>query len=235
MQLDSGTADIVLLAWARLLGFGDGDFARPQARLSRIDNDAAVLTFVRLFGRSALVGPAWAVKGAAAYSDAELAEYHTLLQLSRDCGGHGLGKAYLYFADDLPLAQPVEEITVSTAPEDAARLEALCPPDDNNEVGLSDMDKTFVLLEGTEPVAGAGYEEWESILGHLSVLTAPAYRRRGLGTVMAAIAGHEALGAGLVPQWRAHEDNTASRATARSLGFVEAGTQTSVYLPAAGS
>ncbi|MFD1212805.1 GNAT family N-acetyltransferase [Arthrobacter sp. GCM10027362] len=232
MQLDPGTEDIVLLAWARLLGFGDEAFAAAGGRLVRIDDDAAVLTFVRLFGHSALVGPEWAVEGAAAYADAELAEYHTLLQLSRARGGHGLGKAYLSFADDLPTAQPSEDIVISTAPEEAARLEALCPPDDNNEVGLSNMDKTFVLLHGTEPVAGAGYEEWEAILGHLSVLTAPAYRRRGIGTLLAAIAGHEALGAGLIPQWRAHEDNTASRATARSLGFVEAGTQTSVYLPA---
>ncbi|NKX53528.1 GNAT family N-acetyltransferase [Arthrobacter mobilis] len=232
MQLDSGTADIILLAWARLLGFGDAALAAPEGRLSRIDDDAAVLTFVRLFGRSALVGPAWAVEGAAAYSDAELAEYHTLLQLSRDYGGHGLGKAYLSFADDLPLAQPAGENTVSTLAEDAARLEALCPPDDINEVGLSNMDKTFVLLHGAEPVAGAGYEEWEAILGHLAALTAPAYRRRGMGSLMAAVAGHEALGAGLIPQWRAHENNAASRATARSLGFVEAGTQTSVYLPA---
>lgn len=230
MQLDPGTADIVLLAWARLLGFADTAFAAPGTRLVRIDDEAAVLTFVRLFGRSALVGPGWAVERAAAYPDEELAEYHTLLQLSR--GGHGLGRAYLSFADDLPMAQPAEEVTVSTAPEDAVRLEALCPPDDNNEVGLSNMDKTFVLLHGSEPVAGSGYEEWESILGHLSVLTAPAFRRRGHGCLMGAIAGHEALGAGLIPQWRAHEDNAASRATARSLGFVEAGTQTSVYLPA---
>jgi GNAT superfamily N-acetyltransferase len=232
MQLDPGTADIVLLAWARLLGFEDSAFAAPAGRLSRVDDGAAVLTFLRLFGRSALVGPRWAVESAAGYPDEELAEYHTLLQLSRDYGGHGLGKAYLSFADDLPLAQPAEEITVSTAPEDAARLEALCPPDDNNEVGLSNMDKTYVLLQGSAPVAGAGYEEWESILGHLSVLTSPAWRRHGIGSLMAAIAGHEALGAGLIPQWRAHENNTASRATARALGFVEAGTQTCVYLPA---
>ena len=232
MKLDSGTCDIVLLAWARLLGFGDTAFAGDVGRLTRINNDAGKLTFVRLFGRSALVGPEWALEAAAPYSDSELAEHRTLLQLSGGYGGNGAGKAQLYFADDLPLVQPDEEITVSTFTDDALRLEALCPPDDVNEVGLSGMDKSFVLMDGADPVAGAGFQEWQQILGHISALTLPKFRQRGIGSLVAAIAGHEALTAGLIPQWRAHESNVASRATALSLGFIEAGTQTSVYLKA---
>lgn len=234
MKLDSGTADIVMLAWARMLGFEDSAFTSPSGRLTRIDNDADTLTFVRLFGRSALVGPEWAVEAAAAHTDAELAEYQTLLQLTKGHGGHGLGKSQLYFADDLPMVQPDEEITVSTAVQDASRLESLCPPDDIHEVALSAMDKSFVLVNGTEPIAGSGYKEWQQILGHIGVLTAPRYRQRGIGTLIGAIAGHEALTAGLIPQWRCHETNVASRATALALGFIESGTQTSAHLQAGG-
>jgi GNAT superfamily N-acetyltransferase len=230
MRLDAGTADIVLLAWARLLGFSDDAFTAADDRLTRINEDAGTLTFVRLFGRSALVGPEWAVAAAARYSDDDLAEHQTLMLLSREHGGHGLGKAVLSYAEDLPVVQPEREALVSTAGSDVARLEDRCPPDDTHEAALSGMDKSFVLLDGSTPMAGAGYQEWQQILGHVGVLTAPAYRRRGAGALIAAIAGHEALSSGLIPQWRSHEENRASRALAASLGFWDAGTQTSVIL-----
>ncbi|MFT4471826.1 GNAT family N-acetyltransferase, partial [Arthrobacter sulfonylureivorans] len=193
MRLDAGTADIVLLAWARLLGFADDAFASSGDRLTKINNDAGALTFVRLFDRSALVGPEWAVEAAAPYSDDELTEYQTLMQVSREHGGHGLGKAVLSYADDMPVVQPEREATVSTAGSDVARLESMCPPDDNHEVGLAGMDKAFVLLDGSTPMAGAGYKEWQQILANLSVLTAPAYRRHDTGELIAAIARHEEL------------------------------------------
>ncbi|MGM0928613.1 MAG: GNAT family N-acetyltransferase [Actinomycetota bacterium] len=230
MRLDAGTSDIVLLAWARLLGFADNAFASGAGRLTKINNDAGALTFVRLFERSALVGPEWAVEAAAPYSDDELAEHQTLMQVSREHGGHGLGKAVLSYADDLPVVQPEREVTVSTAGSDVARLEGMCPPDDIHDVALAGMDKSFVLLDGSTPMAGAGYKEWQQILANVGVLTAPGYRRRGAGALIAAIAGHEALSSGLIPQWRSYESNEASRALAASLGFWDAGTQTSVIL-----
>lgn len=38
------------------------------------------------------------------------------------------------------------------------------------------------------------------------------------------------MAAGFIPQWRARVDNTASQRAARRIGFVFAGTQTSVAL-----
>ena len=242
MELEAGSAEIVLLAWARHLGFDDEAFsfvsgslaARTGERLVREDDDAESITFVRLFGRSALVGPAWAVAAAVDLPDDELSEHSALLRLSRDHGGHGLGTSALLFADDLPLFQPGGEVTVSHGHPEAVELEGKCPPDDVNEVHLTRMDHHFTVMDGndseSQPVACAAYAEWEGILADMGVLVPPELRRQGLGTLAASIAAHEALASGLTLQWRTALDNRGSLALARRLGFVDGGIQTSVLL-----
>jgi GNAT superfamily N-acetyltransferase len=235
MTLAPGSADIVQLAWARRLGLDDGAFgAAAGGRITRADEAARSLQFVRLFGGSALVGPGWALDAAAGYSDEELAQHVTLLTITRGHGGHGLGAAALFFADDLPLQQPSEELTVSHGNPEAIELESLCPPDDVNEVGLADLEHRFTIMQVEEghrtPVACGAYTEWEGILAQLGVLVAPQWRRRGVGTLAASIAAHEALASGLTLQWRADVSNKGSLALARSLGFTAGGIQTSVLL-----
>lgn len=61
---------------------------------------------------------------------------------------------------------------------------------------------------------------------HLSVLTAPAARGRGLARVTGSAAVAHALAAGLLPQWRAR--SLASRRVAAALGFTELGAQLSI-------
>ncbi|WP_369077457.1 GNAT family N-acetyltransferase [Actinoplanes nipponensis] len=51
-------------------------------------------------------------------------------------------------------------------------------------------------------IAAAGYRAWPGGAAHLSVLTAPAERGRGLARIVAAAAVTAALRAGAVPQWR---------------------------------
>lgn len=235
MTLEPGSAEIVQLAWDRRLGFDDGAFAGAAGRrLTRADDAARSLQFVRLFGSSALVGPQWALNAAGGYTDEELAQHVTLLTITRGHGGHGLGAAALFFADDLPLQQPSEELTVSRGNPDAIELEALCPPDDVNEVGLADLEHRFTIMHVEDgrrtPVACGAYTEWEGILAQLGVLVAPEWRRRGVGTLAASIAAHEALASGLTLQWRADVSNKGSLALARSLGFTAGGIQTSVLL-----
>ncbi len=235
MTLEPGSAEIIQLAWARRLGFDDGAFAGAAGRrLTRADQAARSLQFVRLFGSSALVGPQWAIDAAAGYSDEELAQHVTLLTITRGHGGHGLGAAALFFADDLPLQQPAEELTVSHGNPEAVELEALCPPDDVNEVGLAGLEHRFTIMHTDDgrrtPVACGAYTEWEGILAQLGVLVAPEWRRRGVGTLAASIAAHEALASGLTLQWRADVSNKGSLALARSLGFTAGGIQTSVLL-----
>jgi hypothetical protein len=233
MSLEPGSADIIQLAWARHLGFNDADFAASAGeRLTRADESRRTVDFVRLFGSSALVGPQWALDAAAGLPDEELAQHITLLTITRNHGGHGLGAAALFFADDLPLQQPSEELTVSHGNPEAIELEAACPPDDVNEVGLSDLEHRFTILHLEDgrrtPVACGAYSEWEGILAHMGVLVAPEWRRRGLGSLVASIAAHEALTSGLTLQWRSDVSNKGSLAIARSLGFAAGGIQTSV-------
>ncbi|HEY3573789.1 MAG TPA: GNAT family N-acetyltransferase [Arthrobacter sp.] len=237
MSLDPGSAAIIQLAWARRLGLDDGAFARALEtgeRISKVDDAAHSVEFVRLFGSSALVGPQWALDAAAGISDEEMAQHVTLLTITRQHGGHGQGAAALFFADDLPLLQPAEELTVSHGNPEAIELEGLCPPDDVNEVGLSDLENRYTIIHDDEgqrvPVACGAYSEWEGILAHMGVLVAPDWRRRGLGALAASVAAHEALASGLTLQWRTDVSNKGSLATARSLGFSTGGIQTSVLL-----
>ena len=242
MGFAEGSADIVLLAWARHLGFDDAAFAHvrfsPEStgseRLVREDDSSDSITFVRLFGHSALLGPAWATEAAAKFSDEELSEHATLLRLSRERGGHGLGTSALLFADDLPLAHPRGEVTVSHGHPEAIELEGMCPPDDANEARLSSMSHCFTVMDDSggngSPVACGAYAEWEGILADMGVLVRPDLRRRGLGTLAVSIAAHEALASGLTLQWCTPLDNRGALGLARSLGFADGGTVTSVLL-----
>lgn len=237
MTLDPGSAAIIQLAWARHLGLDDDAFGASLAsgeRVARVDEAARSVEFIRLFGSSALVGPQWVIDAAAGIPDQEMAQHVTLLTLTRSHGGHGLGSAALFFADDLPLRQPSGELSVSHGSQEVIELEALCPPDDVNEVGLAGLENRYTIIHEVDgrrvPVACGAYTEWEGLLGNLGVLVDPEWRRRGLGTLAASIAAHEALAAGLTVQWRADVSNTGALALARQLGFAAGGIHTSVHL-----
>ncbi|TLM74649.1 GNAT family N-acetyltransferase [Pseudarthrobacter sp. NamB4] len=237
MTLDPGSAAIIQLAWARRLGLEDNAFSSALAsgqRIVRADESVRTVEFIRLFGSSALVGPQWIIDAAADIPDEEMAQHVTLLTLTRSHGGHGLGAAALFFADDLPVKQPAEDMTVSHGNPETIELESRCPPDDVNEVGLSDLENRYTIVQEIDgqrvPLACGAYAEWEGLLAHLGVLVDPEWRRQGLGTLAASIAAHEALTAGLTLQWRTDVSNTGSLALARKLGLSAGGIQTSVHL-----
>ncbi|PPB48952.1 N-acetyltransferase [Arthrobacter pityocampae] len=234
MELDPGTVSIIQLAWSRLLGLDDDALASGPDRLYAVDDDASVLTFVTLFGREVLRGPGWAVDAGRAMASTELRSHSTLLTLSREHGGRGLGEAQLYFCDDLPRLEGPPAV-VSGEASLVRELERRCPPDDVAEAGLSTVEHPFVLVDRDDPaapLAGAGYDIWQGILAHVTVITPPEERHKGYAGRVAAVAVEDAMAAGLVPQWRARTDNTASQRTARRAGFAFAGTQTSVLLGA---
>ena len=237
MDLDPGTVSIIQLAWSRLLGLDDGALGDGGSdRLYSTDDDASLLTFVTLFGREVLKGPAWAVEAGRSLSGTALRSASTLLTLTRDHGGRALGEAQLYFCDALPqFDEPPADVSSEAALVRA--LERRCPPDDVAEADLGGVEYPFVLVDGSDgdearqtPLAGAGYDIWEGILAHIAAITPPDERRKGYAGRVAAVAVEEAMAAGLVPQWRARTDNTASQRTARRAGFMFAGTQTSVAL-----
>ncbi|ABY22713.1 acetyltransferase [Renibacterium salmoninarum ATCC 33209] len=228
MAFETASAAIVKLAWERLLGFDDGAF-QPGGRLTKV-TDSGTGSFVQLFDCKALLGPQWFLDRAAGLSDEELVQHSTLLSLGADHGARGLGAAELMFADDLEIIDPSTETTVSLAAADKALLSTLCPVDDVNESGIAETTHQFTIVSEQEAFASAGYQEWQGLLAHLSLLVRPDMRRNGFGLTVAGIAAQEALGAGLIPQWRVSISNQASQALATKLGFVAAGLQTSVLL-----
>ncbi|MFJ9738334.1 GNAT family N-acetyltransferase [Streptomyces sp. NPDC101166] len=111
--------------------------------------------------------------------------------------------------------------------DDIRALIAAAGPEDTEESGLADVDSpVFVLRDGADVVAAAGYTSWPESTAHVCVLTAPGRRGRGLARRTASAAVGHAFDAGLLPQWRAR--SKASRRVAGALGFREMGAQLSV-------
>jgi len=108
-------------------------------------------------------------------------------------------------------------------------LEKSAGADDADESGLAEITSpAFVVRIGGKVVAASGYRVWPCRTAHLSVLTAPGCRGRGLGRAATSSAVTHALAAGLLPQWRARPIQ--SRRVAVALGFREYGAQLSLKL-----
>lgn len=109
------------------------------------------------------------------------------------------------------------------------RLGQASGDEDAGEAGLDDITSpAFAVREHGQVVAAAGYRTWPSRTAHISVLTAPETRGRGLARVTGSAAVTHALSAGLFPQWRARPP--ASRRVAAALGFEELGYQLSIEI-----
>lgn len=144
-----------------------------------------------------------------------------------------LGPAALaYVSEDEFCPVPSGSLAVERLPGDhpgLRALETLAGEEDTGEAGLGEITSpAFVVREGGEVVAAAGYRSWPSRTAHVSVLTAPGHRGRGLARVTASATVEHALAAGLMPQWRARVP--ASRRVAAALGFRELGAQLSIQL-----
>ncbi len=128
--------------------------------------------------------------------------------------------------------QPYDDTQVVRLPvdhPDVARFLSSVPAEDASESGLGAITSpAFVLRQDGLVVAAAGYRTWVNLAGHISVLTAPALRGRGLARQVASAATRAILDEGLLPQWRARP--LASRQVAQHLGFRELGAQLSLRL-----
>ncbi|HEX8509232.1 MAG TPA: GNAT family N-acetyltransferase, partial [Propionibacteriaceae bacterium] len=185
-----------------------------------------------LWEHRVLIGPQWLVDAAPTLKNSDLADGLALLSISNGHGARLLDETVLAFTDAYVEHGQARSAVVASDPQAVSRLERSCPPDDVAEAGpLSILSAHFVTLdERDEPTAGAGYGESQGILASVGVLTPPAVRRRGHGTLAAAIATNDALDAGLIPQWRARRGHRGSWALAKRLGYREIGSQTTVLL-----
>ncbi|WP_327305196.1 GNAT family N-acetyltransferase [Streptomyces sp. NBC_01298] len=113
---------------------------------------------------------------------------------------------------------------------DVRELERAAGPEDAGEAALDEVTSPAFVVRDRHGrvVAAAGYGTWPGGVAHVGVLTAPRARGRGLARAAGSAAVAHALGAGLLPQWRAR--TPASRRVAAGLGFGGLGFQLSVEL-----
>jgi hypothetical protein len=231
-RVDAHQIDIIALAWARELGLPDLGLVRPGTRHIRVDQSSDRVRFLRLAGASALVGPDWAIERAERYSDDELTDGATMLTITKDHGGSCSGPRLLSFAADVGTEIGREDPLISHDLEHVLALQSACPPDDTAEADLTGKRNWFTLVDAAgTPLSSSGYAEWQGILAHMGTLTSPDHRRRGHGAVVARLTTNDAIDVGLIPQWRSHPGNTASRRLAASLGYEELGVHTVATLP----
>lgn len=138
--------------------------------------------------------------------------------------------AYLSSAEFRPASHPQGTVeTMTSADPYVQGLLRSAEPGDLAESGMEEITSpAFVVREGTDVVAAAGYRAWPAETAHVCVLTHPRWRGRRLARHTSSAAVAHALTAGLLPQWRARPP--ASRRVARSLGFRELGSQLSIRL-----
>lgn len=117
-------------------------------------------------------------------------------------------------------------LDVEQLPAGHSDLRELGRAEDAGEAAIEEITSpAFVVRMDGTAVAAAGYRAWPSRTAHLSILTDPAWRGRGLGRAAASSAVAHALAEGMLPQWRARPP--ASRRVAAALGFRELGAQLS--------
>lgn len=241
MELEFGTRAIIALAWARRFNLADSalqplESGAPAARIALPEEAGDTVRFLRLMGHSVLAGPQWFIDAAAGYSDPALSEEQALLRVARDSGrapgARGMGEATLYYLDEPMDIVGSESVLVAQDAQHALELEQLCPRDDVAEVGLSGFDHQFTLVSAEDhtPLAASGYIVTEGMLADVGTLTQPGLRRHGLGAFITAVATDDALTQGLIPQWCAPVEHRAAHMTARTLGFVSAGSLTALSL-----
>jgi GNAT superfamily N-acetyltransferase len=143
-----------------------------------------------------------------------------------------LGPAAVGYVDAATFRPVPSPLDVRELPAGHADLDALYTVAgllEREESGVGEVTSpVWVVYEDGAVVAACGYAVWPGSFAHVSVLTAPAYRRRGLARVVASAAVVHALRHGMLPQWRAAP--MPSRRVAHALGFRRLGTQLSVRI-----
>lgn len=216
------------MAWARTFGLADDAFVRNEPRLS-IALDQPQITVLGLHDRLMIAAPQWALERAAEYTDEALLSVPGLLELAKDHRPHTTSVSSLLYADDYRQDPRLEEATITADPQAITDLLARCAPDDVHTQPIQDLQHQLVLLDDDElPVAGAAYSTTYGILADLAILEAVDARGTGAIEVATALAMHDALDAGLIPQLRVDVD--ADRGTAQALGFEQLGVLASVQL-----
>jgi GNAT superfamily N-acetyltransferase len=163
--------------------------------------------------------------------DERPADLSALVAALGDDVARAVGEARLAYADATTF-RPVPAAGVIGLEAGDARLAALEASSDRAEWLESSADEPsecrFGVVDGDWLLAVAALQLWDDALGHVSVFTAAAARRRGLAARVGGAVVEAALALGVVPQWRSRIGNDASAGVADKLGFVALGKQMTV-------
>jgi GNAT superfamily N-acetyltransferase len=141
-----------------------------------------------------------------------------------------LGPAFVGYAETLPLPSPGAR-SLSAKDEDSVKaLEYARGPAEWGHGGSPLTHPCSGVFVGEQLAALAGFEVWGGTIAHISIVTHPAFRSRGLGRDAVAHLAQRAIRAGLLPQYRTLDSNTPSIRVAASLGFQRYATSVAVRL-----
>ena len=146
-----------------------------------------------------------------------------------------LGPALLFYGRETITAAAKTGSVIGPLEIDDPRVQSVVEEATDAERDEADIEETtsgvYIGLtpDGT-PATACAWREWPHQVAHISVLTATSHRGYGYGASTARVALDEAVGAGLLPQWRAARWNEESIALARRLGLELLGHQYSLRL-----
>jgi GNAT superfamily N-acetyltransferase len=145
-----------------------------------------------------------------------------------------VGPAFIGYADAKTFADPGETGARLLDDADAAavaQLRGACDPTQWEHGGASAASTCVGVFAGATLAALASFELWGARIAHISIVTHPAFRSRGLGRAAVAGATRVALERNLVAQYRTLLANVPSMAIARDLGFQRYALTLAIRLP----
>lgn len=105
-------------------------------------------------------------------------------------------------------------------PDDVRRMASRILPEEVEESGVLDPgSELFGIRSDGVLAAVSALSDWVGGRTDVGLLVAPAFRGRGLGRRVAAVALDAAIGSAGIARWRCREDNTASVRIATALGL----------------
>lgn len=166
-----------------------------------------------------------------------------LAALLGDRAGTVVGPALVAYADAQTLQPSGGELRVrvldASDPEDVAAVAVLraasSDADWEHGGGALGPEPAIGAFEGGALAALATYEAWGGQIAHLAVVAHPDHRGRGYAAAAVRALAGRALAAGLVPQYRTLEANTASVRLGAAAGFVPYAASIAVRLRAVGA
>lgn len=216
--------------WACRLGAPPDAFLR--AGVAFVSREEPRVVMVSIGPGLAVVGPPRVRRAVLALAAAEPRQLPAVVSHLQALGAELVGEALLMY---LPARhfQPFPGRVQPATSADVAHILDRAAPDDIAEASLSAPVQSVVSLTARgEPASLARLEIWDGEVAQLSLLTAAPHRGSGYATVAASAVAGGALDQGLLPQWRVRVGHRASEQVGRRLGFLPAGRQLVISLPA---